>query len=217
MATYPTRKRRTRPDGERSYRMILDAAARLATIEGLEGLSIRRLAQEIGMSTSGLYAHFDSKQDLQLATIAAAEDVLIAQVIEPALKVPEGLGRLELLCDRYLSYVKRGVFPGGCFFCPAPPSGTAAPGRSEIACSRCSPAGANCSKRTCALPSKGETSNRTSTPVSSRSRSTPCSTRQTVRTCSSATPPRSTERGRQSATGSPARERTPAAIEPTAR
>ena len=96
--------------------MILDAAARLATIEGLEGLSIRRLAQEIGMSTSGLYAHFDSKQDLQLATIAAAEDVLIAQVIEPALKAPEGLGRLELLCDRYLSYVRRGVFPGGCFF-----------------------------------------------------------------------------------------------------
>lgn len=116
MATYPTRKRRTRPDGERSYRTILDAAARLATVEGLEGLSIRRLAQEIGMSTSGLYAHFDSKQDLQLATIAAAEDVYIAQVIEPALEVPEGLERLELLCDRYLSYVKRGVFPGGCFF-----------------------------------------------------------------------------------------------------
>ena len=116
MATYPTRKRRTRADGERSYSLILDAAARLATVEGLEGLSIRRLAQEIGMSTGGLYAHFDSKQDLQLATIAAAEDVYIAQVIEPALEVPEGLRRLELLCDRYLSYVKRGVFPGGCFF-----------------------------------------------------------------------------------------------------
>ena len=74
MATHQTRKRRTRADGERSYRMILDAAARLATLEGLEGLSIGRLAGEIGMSKSGLYAHFDSKQQLQLATVGAAED-----------------------------------------------------------------------------------------------------------------------------------------------
>jgi AcrR family transcriptional regulator len=116
MATHPTRKRRTRPDGERSYRLIVDAAARLATIEGLEGLSIGRLAKEIGMSKSGLYAHFDSKQELQLAAIAAAEDVYTAEVVAPALEVPEGLERLKLLCERYLSYVERGVFPGGCFF-----------------------------------------------------------------------------------------------------
>jgi AcrR family transcriptional regulator len=116
MATYPPRKRRTRADGERSYRTILDTAARLATIEGLEGLSIGRLAHEIGMSKSGLYAHFDSKQDLQLATIAAAEDVFTAEVITPAMQAPEGLERLELLCERYLSYIEGGVFPGGCFF-----------------------------------------------------------------------------------------------------
>jgi AcrR family transcriptional regulator len=116
MATHPTRKRRTRADGERSYRLIVNAAARLATIEGLEGLSIGRLAQEIGMSKSGLYAHFESKQELQLATIAAAEDVYAAEVVAPALEVAEGLERLELLCERYLSYVERGVFPGGCFF-----------------------------------------------------------------------------------------------------
>jgi AcrR family transcriptional regulator len=116
MAAYPKRKRRTRADGERSYRMILDAAARLATIEGLEGLSIGRLASEIRMSKSGLYAHFDSKQDLQLATIAAAADVYTAEVIAPAMEVPEGLERLELLCERYFSYVARSVFPGGCFF-----------------------------------------------------------------------------------------------------
>jgi AcrR family transcriptional regulator len=116
MATEPARKRRTRSDGERSYRAILDAAARLATVEGLEGLSIGRVANEIGMSKSGLFSHFASKQDLQLATIATAEAVYAAEVIEPAMQVPEGLERLEQLCERYLSYVKRGVFPGGCFF-----------------------------------------------------------------------------------------------------
>ena len=59
MAPQPARRRRTRSDGERSHRTILDAAARLATLEGLEGLSIGRLADEIGMSKSGLFAHFD--------------------------------------------------------------------------------------------------------------------------------------------------------------
>ena len=116
MATEPARKRRTRADGERSYRAILDAAARLATLEGLEGLSIARVANEIGMSKSGLFSHFASKQDLQLATIATAEAVYTAEVIEPAMEVPEGLERLEQLCEHYLSYVERGVFPGGCFF-----------------------------------------------------------------------------------------------------
>ncbi|HEU0336428.1 MAG TPA: helix-turn-helix domain-containing protein [Gaiellaceae bacterium] len=63
------RTRRPRADGERSRRAILDAAARLATVEGLEGLSIGRLADHVGMSKSGLYAHFGSKEELQLATI----------------------------------------------------------------------------------------------------------------------------------------------------
>jgi AcrR family transcriptional regulator len=116
MATESPRKRRTRSDGERSHRAILDAAARLATLEGLEGVSIARVATEIGMSKSGLFSHFASKQDLQLATIDTAEAVYVAEVIEPAMQLPEGRQRLEQLCERYLSYVKRGVFPGGCFF-----------------------------------------------------------------------------------------------------
>ena len=116
MATSRTRKRRTRADGERSYQLIVDAAARLATIEGLEGLSIGRLADEIGMSKSGLYAHFDSKQDLQLAAVDAAEAIFTSEVVAPAMRAPEGVQRLELLCERLLSYVERGVFPGGCFF-----------------------------------------------------------------------------------------------------
>jgi AcrR family transcriptional regulator len=116
VATSRTRKRRTRADGERSYQLIVDAAARLATLEGLEGLSIGRLADEIGMSKSGLYAHFDSKQDLQLAAVDAAEAVYTSEVVAPAMQAPEGVLRLERLCERYLSYVERGVFPGGCFF-----------------------------------------------------------------------------------------------------
>jgi AcrR family transcriptional regulator len=116
VSTSRTRKRRTRADGERSYQLIVDAAARLATVEGLEGLSIGRLADEIGMSKSGLYAHFDSKQDLQLAAVDAAEAVYTSEVVAPAMQAPEGVKRLELLCERYLSYVERGVFPGGCFF-----------------------------------------------------------------------------------------------------
>jgi AcrR family transcriptional regulator len=116
VSTARTRKRRTRADGERSYQLIVDAAARLATIEGLEGLSIGRLAGEIGMSKSGLYAHFDSKQELQLAAVDAAEAIYDTEVVAPAMEAPEGIERLESLCERFLSYVERGVFPGGCFF-----------------------------------------------------------------------------------------------------
>ena len=117
MATAETKdERRRRSDGERSRRAILDAAARMATVEGIEGLSIGGLARAIGMSKSGLYAHFGSKEELQLATIATAEEVFDADVIEPAMRVADGLPRADALCDRFLSHVESGVFPGGCFF-----------------------------------------------------------------------------------------------------
>jgi AcrR family transcriptional regulator len=109
-------QRRRRADGERSRQAILDAAARLATVEGIEGLSIGRLAQAIGMSKSGLYAHFGSKEELQLATVAAAEEVFESDVVAPAVGTGDGLRRVEALCERFLSHVERAVFPGGCFF-----------------------------------------------------------------------------------------------------
>ena len=109
-------ERRRRSDGERSRRAILDTAARLATVEGIEGLSIGHLAKATGMSKSGLYAHFGSKEELQLATIAAAEEVFDSDVVDPALQTGDGLTRVEALCERFLSHVERGVFPGGCFF-----------------------------------------------------------------------------------------------------
>jgi AcrR family transcriptional regulator len=112
-------QRKPRADGERSRRTILDAAARLATTEGLDGLSIGRLADHIGMSKSGLYAHFGSKEELQLATIDTAGEIFAAEVVAPAGQAAGPLAKLELLCESFLSHVERGVFPGGCFFASA--------------------------------------------------------------------------------------------------
>jgi AcrR family transcriptional regulator len=114
--------------GERSRRAILEAAARLATVEGLNGLSIGRLADEVGMSKSGLYAHFRSKEELQLATIATAREIFDREVIDPGQNAPPGTARVLALCDAFLSHVERGVFPGGCFFVAAAAEMNARPG-----------------------------------------------------------------------------------------
>jgi AcrR family transcriptional regulator len=108
--------RRTRADGERSRQLILETAARLATVEGIDGLSIGRLAQATGMSKSGLFAHFSSKEELQLAAIGTARSIFLADVVAPAEAEPPGLARLERLCEGMLSHIDRRVFPGGCFF-----------------------------------------------------------------------------------------------------
>jgi AcrR family transcriptional regulator len=88
-------------------------------VDGLEGLSIGRLAEAVGMSKSGLYAHFRSKLELQLATIATADDVFGREVVAPARAAAPGSARVLALCDAFLSHVERGVFPGGCFFVAA--------------------------------------------------------------------------------------------------
>jgi AcrR family transcriptional regulator len=108
--------RRRRSDGERSRGAILDEAARLATVEGIEGLSLGRLADAVGMSKSGLFAHFGSKEELQLATIEVASSVFAQEVIEPASEAPTALERLRLLVEGYLRYLEVETFPGGCFF-----------------------------------------------------------------------------------------------------
>jgi AcrR family transcriptional regulator len=110
-----SRQRRPRADGERSRQKILQAAAELSTVEGLNGLSIGRLAEHVGMSKSGLYAHFRSKEELQLATVGIADEILAAEVVVPALEAPEGAQRLLAICDAFLAHVERRVFPGGCF------------------------------------------------------------------------------------------------------
>src|SRR3954468_24145296 len=111
--------RRQRSDGERSRAAILREAARLATVEGLDGLSLARLAAAVGMSKSGLFAHFGSKEELQLATIDAASAIFDELVIEPAAEEAAGVPRLRAYIERFLDHVEEGVFPGGCFFVSA--------------------------------------------------------------------------------------------------
>ncbi len=117
MTDSPT-PRRTRADGERTRRLILDTAVRLATVEGLDGLSIGKLAQATELSKSGVYAHFDSKQELQLATVDNARSLFIDVVVVPALE-HSGLARLRGLCESFLIYVENRTLPGGCFFAAA--------------------------------------------------------------------------------------------------
>ncbi len=102
--------------GERTRNTILETAAALATEEGLDPLSIGRLAEATGMSKSGLFAHFGSKEELQLATVDHAGALFVAEVIAPARAAPKGLARVWTLCDHMIDYAERQVFPGGCFF-----------------------------------------------------------------------------------------------------
>ncbi|HYC81558.1 MAG TPA: TetR/AcrR family transcriptional regulator [Solirubrobacterales bacterium] len=100
--------------GERTREAILETAVELASAEGLEGLTIGRLAAELRMSKSGLFAHFGSKQELQLATVAAAGERFRAEVIEPARALPPGAERLRAIGNGYLDRVNDYV--GGCFW-----------------------------------------------------------------------------------------------------
>lgn len=107
---------RRRERGDRTRRSILEAAARLASVEGLEGLSIGRLAEHLELSKSGLYAHFRSKEGLQLATIAMASEIYERDLIVPTMESEPGRDRIIRFCDLFLDYVREGPFPGGCFF-----------------------------------------------------------------------------------------------------
>src|SRR5215813_14226156 len=98
----PLTARKPRADGLQSRRAILDAAARLATTHGLEGLSIGELARHIGMSKSGLYAHFKSKEDLELATTETAAGIFENDVIRNIPAAPRGFARVMALTDAFL-------------------------------------------------------------------------------------------------------------------
>lgn len=109
----PTKK------GTATRESILLAATDLASVEGLEGLTIGQLAEKLGMSKAGLFAHFGSKEGLQLATLEAAQVIFMREVGVPAQQAKPGLKRLEALLEAWLSYMERGVFSGGCFFAAA--------------------------------------------------------------------------------------------------
>jgi AcrR family transcriptional regulator len=114
---------------------ILSVAVDLASAEGLESLTIGRLAAELRLSKTGIFAHFGSKERLQLATVDAAKQVFLEQVAKPSLASARGLSRLRAMLESWLGYVERIVFRGGCFFSAASSEFDSRPGkvRDEIA------------------------------------------------------------------------------------
>jgi AcrR family transcriptional regulator len=98
---------------------ILDRAVEVASTQGLEGLTIGRLAADVRMSKAGVIGHFGTKERLQLAAVEAALDIYRREVWEPAAGAKPGLRRLRAVCDAWISYFEREVFPGGCFLAAA--------------------------------------------------------------------------------------------------
>lgn len=105
--------------GEETRERILDRAFRLATRDGLAGLSIGGLATELGLSKSGLFAHFGSKEELQVAVLTRSAEEFQANVLAPAFRAPRGLPRLRKLFDLWLKWADDPGKPGGCIFMAA--------------------------------------------------------------------------------------------------
>jgi AcrR family transcriptional regulator len=111
-----TQARSSQSKGNETRAAILERAVDLASAEGLEGLTIGRLAADLEMSKSGLFAHFGSKQELQLATVGAAAERFRIAVIEPAASAPDGAERLRAMAASYLAYLEGDAYAGGCFW-----------------------------------------------------------------------------------------------------
>ncbi|MDQ3580048.1 MAG: TetR/AcrR family transcriptional regulator [Actinomycetota bacterium] len=101
--------------GAESRKTTLRRAAELASVDGLGGLTIGRLASELKLSKSGVFASFGSKEELQLATIAYVERVMGETVVEPAMRATPGMPRLRAMLEKWLDHSRDRVFPGGCF------------------------------------------------------------------------------------------------------
>lgn len=95
---------------------IIERALRTASVEGLEGISLGRLASDVGMSKSGLFAHFESKEALQLDVLAAAAEKFTAVVVRPAFEAPRGEPRVRALFEHWLQWERNESLPGGCVF-----------------------------------------------------------------------------------------------------
>lgn len=102
--------------GNQTRRTVLERTMSIASVDGLEGLSLGKIATDLGLSKSGVFALFGSKEELQLATVQAARAVFVDQVVRPVLDEPAGLPKVWRLCEIWLGYSGRRVFPGGCFF-----------------------------------------------------------------------------------------------------
>jgi AcrR family transcriptional regulator len=120
--------RRTALQVAGSRAQTLDAAVQLASVVGLDGLTIGRLAEELGMSKSGLVGRFGSKEQLQLAALELASSIFREVVYEPAATQPRGLSRLNAICDAWIDYLGHPPFRGGCFLTTASVEFDARPG-----------------------------------------------------------------------------------------
>lgn len=100
--------------GERTRAAVLDQAMAVASCKGLQGLSIGVLASQSGLSKSGLFAHFGSKEALQQAVLEGAVDAFVREVVAPALRVPAGIGRIRACFENWLTWTSASRFPGGC-------------------------------------------------------------------------------------------------------
>ncbi|MDF5757560.1 TetR/AcrR family transcriptional regulator [Spongiactinospora sp. TRM90649] len=102
--------------GERTRQAVLDSAVAMASVDGLDGLSLAGLAKTLGVSKSGLFAHWPDKETLQLAIIGHARRQWEDRIVRPALRHPRGVRRLWALHDNRIRFYQDGVLPGGCFF-----------------------------------------------------------------------------------------------------
>jgi AcrR family transcriptional regulator len=104
-----------RERGDRTRQTVAAQAAALASVQGLSGMTLSQVADALGVSKSNIQAAYATKEEVQLAAVAAAVDIFVTAVVTPAHDHPEGLPRLQALVDLWLGYVERRVFPGGCF------------------------------------------------------------------------------------------------------
>ena len=111
--------RHSQAEARQTRTMIVDRAVQLSSVQGLDGLTIGALAADLRMSKSGVLGHFGTKQALQLTALDAACDVFRREVWERSSAAADGLPRLLAVCDAWISYLRREVFPGGCFLTAA--------------------------------------------------------------------------------------------------
>lgn len=101
--------------GDRTRKAVATQAAAIASVDGLSGMTLSQLAEALGVSKSSIQAAYRTKEDVQLAAVAAAAEIFVSAVVAPTQDLPEGLPRLQSLVASWLAYVERRVFPGGCF------------------------------------------------------------------------------------------------------
>lgn len=109
--------RRSKEEAAQTRAAIIDRAVQTASIEGLEGVTIGRLADDLGMSKAGVIGHFGDKTTLQRAAFEQASRIFTSQVWEPAKGKPPGLPRLTAICENWVKHLTHSPFPGGCFMC----------------------------------------------------------------------------------------------------